>query len=135
MTSEPLSILLIDDDQDARNVFQMIIEHHHLRITVVESAEDAYKYLTKSTPDVIVIDIFLPGIDGYQALHHIRKHSLAPTSAVVATTAYYTSDTQREVLAWGFNGYLAKPFNPDTLVAYLEQVVSGGEPREYLSNG
>ncbi len=125
MTNVPLSVLLVDDDRDARNVFQMIIEHHHLQITVVESAEDAYKYLTKSSPDVIVIDIFLPGIDGYQALHHIRKHGLAPTSAVVATTAYYTSDTSREVLAWGFNGYLAKPFNPETLVPYLEQMARG----------
>ncbi len=122
MTNAPLSVLLIDDDRDARNVFQMIIEHYHLHIAVVENAEDAYKYLSNSTPDVIVIDIFLPGIDGYQALHYIRKHELAPASAVVATTAYYTSDTQREVLAWGFNGYLPKPFNPETLVSYLEQV-------------
>ncbi len=134
MTSLPLSVLLVDDDRDARNVFQMIVEHYHLQITVVESAEDAYKYLTKSTPDVIVMDIFLPGIDGYQALHHIRKHGLAPSSAVVATTAYYTPDTAREVLAWGFNGYLQKPFDPDTLVSYLEQMVSGGQA-ERLSGG
>ncbi len=131
MPSVPLSVLLIDDDRDARNVFQMITEHHHLHITLLENAEDAYKYLTKSTPDVIVIDIFLPGIDGYQALHYIRKHGLAPQSAVVATTAYYTSDTQREVLAWGFNGYLPKPFNPETLVPYLQRVASGGNPEQF----
>jgi CheY-like chemotaxis protein len=125
MPSVPLSVLLIDDDRDARNVFQMIIEHYHLQFAVVENAEDAYQYLSKSTPDVIVIDIFLPGTDGYQTLHHIRKHGLAPASAVVATTAYYTSDTQREVLAWGFNGYLPKPFNAETLVPFLQQVADG----------
>jgi CheY-like chemotaxis protein len=129
MTSIPLSVLFIDDDRDARNVFQMIIEHHHLQITVAENAEDAYKYLSKMTPDVIVIDIFLPGIDGYQALHHIRKQGLAPTSAVVATTAYYTPDTQREVLAWGFNGYLPKPFNLETLVPYLQQIATSGDEK------
>ncbi len=130
MAIVPLSVLLIDDDRDARNVFQMIVEHHHLHIAMAENAEDAYKYLSKSTPDVIVIDIFLPGIDGYQALHHIRKHGLAPTSVVIATTAYYTSDTQREVLAGGFNGYLPKPFNPKTLVPYLVQIASGTDPEQ-----
>jgi CheY-like chemotaxis protein len=122
MTDTPLSVLLVDDDRDACNVFQMIVEHYNLQLTIVEDAETAYRHLANHSPDVIVMDIFLPGIDGYQAYNYIRKHVLAPNSVVIATTAYYTSDTQREILSWGFSGYLPKPFDPATLVPYLEEV-------------
>jgi CheY-like chemotaxis protein len=124
MAETPLSVLLVDDDEDARNVFKMIVEHHNLQLAIAEDAEAAFHHLADHTPDVIVMDIFLPGVDGYQAFNYIRKHALAPTCAVVATTAYYTTDTQREVASWGFNGYLPKPFDSATLVPYLEEVVS-----------
>jgi CheY-like chemotaxis protein len=125
MTNKPISVLLVDDDPDTRNVFQLVMDHYQLQLTVAEDAETALNYLRANTPDVIVMDIFLPGIDGYQALHQIRKHALVPDCRVVATTAYYTTDTQKDVLAWGFSGYLPKPLNPAQLVPYLQQIVSG----------
>ncbi len=121
-----LSVLLVEDDPDARNVFQMVMDHHHHRLDAVNDAETALDYLTDHTPDVIVMDIYLPGIDGYQALKQIRQKNLAPTSTFVATTAYYNADTATDVLARGFNGYLQKPFNPQTLGTYLEKLVHEG---------
>ena len=123
MTPESLSVLLVDDDQHTCNVFQMVMDHYKIPLTVAQDAETALTYLSQNTPDVIIMDIFLPGIDGYQALYQIRKHALAPTSTVIATTAYYTADTQKDVLAWGFSGYLPKPLNPMTLIPYLQEVL------------
>jgi len=120
---KPISILLVDDDPDTRNVFQLVMEHYKLQLTVLEDAESALDYLKLHNPDVIVMDIFLPNLDGYQALQQIRKHALVPNCRIVATTAYYTAETQKEVLAWGFSGYLPKPLNPSKLVPYLRQVV------------
>ncbi len=134
MANTPLSILLVDDDQDACDVFRMIVEHYHLQLTVAEDAETAFHHLANHAPDVIVMDIFLPGIDGYQAYNHIRKQALAPKSAVIATTAYYTTDTQHEVLSWGFSGYLPKPFDPAMLVPYLEEV-AGRKPKQQPPTG
>jgi CheY-like chemotaxis protein len=131
MTDKPISVLLVDDDPDTRNVFQLVMDHYQMQLTVAEDAETALNYLRANTPDVIVMDIFLPGIDGYQALHQIRKYALVPDCRVVATTAYYTADTQKDVLAWGFSGYLPKPLNPSNLVPYLQQIVNGNsqEPK------
>ena len=123
MTLESLSVLVVDDDQHTCNIFQMVMDHYHIPLTVAQDAETALTYLSQHTPDIIIMDIFLPGIDGYQALYQIRKHALAPTSTVIATTAYYTADTQKDVLAWGFSGYLPKPLNPSTLIPYLQEVL------------
>jgi CheY-like chemotaxis protein len=117
------SVLLIDDDPDTRNMFQMVMEYHNLNLAVAEDAETAFDYLRTHSPDVIVLDIMLPGIDGYQALNQIQQSKLAPGASVVATTAYYTTDTPQELLSRGFSGYLPKPLNPSTLVPYLQRIL------------
>jgi CheY-like chemotaxis protein len=122
-TDRSFSVLLVDDDPDTRNVFRLVMDFHNYQLDVAEDAESALKFLREKAPDVIVMDIFLPGIDGYQALHQIRKHALVPNCRVVATTAYYTADTKKEVLAWGFSGYLPKPLNAMELVPYLKKIV------------
>jgi len=124
MIGTRFSVLLVDDDLDTHNLFQMVMDHYNHQLAIVRDAETALSYLQANTPDIIVMDIFLPGIDGFQALHQIRKHALAPNCSVIATTAYYTSETKGDVLARGFSGYLPKPLNPSTLVAYLEEIVT-----------
>lgn len=121
--TKPLSVLLIDDDADIRNMFQMVMEHHQVDFTAVGSAETAFDYLSQHAPNVIILDIFLPGMDGYQALRQIRQQ-YAPEARIVATTAYYTSDTGRDLEDRGFNGYLLKPVNPTTLIPYLNELVN-----------
>jgi CheY-like chemotaxis protein len=120
------SILVVDDDPDVANLFTLVMNHHQLPCTVATDAESALEYLARNTPDVIVMDIFLPGLDGYQALNLIRKRSLARGAKIVATTAYYTQDTEQEIMQRGFDGYLAKPIDSNSLVSYLENIVEAG---------
>jgi CheY-like chemotaxis protein len=122
MTDEIFSVLLVDDDQHTGNMFQMVMDHYHLPLTIAPDAESAIMYLGSHSPDVIVLDIFLPGIDGFQAFQRIRKDALAPQATLIATTAYYTDDTQNEIMAWGFAGYLPKPLNPSTLIPSLQEI-------------
>jgi CheY-like chemotaxis protein len=103
----------------------MVMQHHKLPLDVVGDAETAVEYLRTNSPDLVVMDIFLPGIDGYQALKQIRTTARNPQCRVIATTAYYTNDTQNEVAQRGFDGYLPKPFDSNTLVDYLRSVVEG----------
>ena len=122
MNYSEITVLLVDDDPDAQAVFEIVMTHHHVPYTIVGDAESALDYLRSHTPDVVLMDIFLPGLDGYQALDRIRQAALAPTSRIIATTAYYTRDTQEEVLQRGFDGYLSKPFD-EGLINYLQKVV------------
>lgn len=117
------SILLVDDDPDACAIFRLVMNHHQLPVTIVANAESAIDYLRSHQADIIVLDLFLPGLDGFQAMNQIRKAALAPDSRFIATTAYYTNDTQQEVMERGFDGYIPKPFDSSGLVAYLESVM------------
>ena len=71
------SVLLVDDDPHTCNIFQMVMEHFNLDFTIVNDADAAFLALKTSIPDVIVLDIFLPGTDGYQIFNRIRQQSLA----------------------------------------------------------
>lgn len=122
MDTSDMSVLLVDDDPDAQNVFELVMSHYQVPHTILGDAETALDYLRSNSPDVVLMDIFLPGLDGYQALDRIRRAALAPHSRIVATTAYYTHDTRQEVLQRGFDGYVSKPFD-DGLVNYLRSVV------------
>lgn len=121
----PISVLLVDDDADTRNIFRVVMAHHNLDLTVAEDAETALEYLQTHSPDIIVLDIFMPGTDGPQALAQIRRLGLAPKSVIVATTAFHTQQTPRDVEEWGFNGYLPKPLNSSNLVPSLERIFQG----------
>lgn len=118
-----LSVLLVDDDPQARDIFQIVMDFYQLPLTVLKDAESAITHLQENTHDIIVMDIFLPGLDGYQALNRIRQSARVPNCKVVATTAYYTNDTAQEVASRGFDGYIPKPFSPDKLVPYLKELL------------
>ncbi len=120
-----MSILLVDDDPDACALFRMVMKHHNLSAEVLGSAESALEYLQTHNPDIVIMDIFLPGLDGFHALKQIRKASLAPNSRFIATTAYYTDDTEQEVYSRGFDGYIPKPFDAAGLADYLQRVLDG----------
>jgi CheY-like chemotaxis protein len=64
----------------------------------------------------------MPGMDGYRTLEVLRRDKLAPNATLVATTGYYTNDTQQKTLEWGFHHYLPKPINPLTLGQFLDQI-------------
>ena len=120
MNQNPMSVLLVDDDPDVQNLFELVMNHYRYPYAVVGDAESAIDYLRSYTPDIVLMDIFLPGLDGFQALSRIRQASLAQGSRFFATTAYYTYETEQEVLKRGFDGYLPKPFD-EGLVSILQE--------------
>ena len=132
MDSLPMSILLIDDDPHVGRIFELVMGHYQLPLTVMDDAEVAIQYLQTNHPDIIVVDLFLPGTDGYQVLDHIRKAESIRHCTVVATTAYYTSDSQQEILARGFDGYLPKPFDTKRIVPYLRSLLGKKTNRDDL---
>jgi len=119
--SEPMNVLLVDDDTDTHRIFRTVLASQGFKLVVQSDAETALHYLEDHSPDIVVLDIMLPGIDGYQALNQIRAFSSVP---VVATTAYHTLDTPHDVESRGFDGFLPKPLSTSSLLPYLKAVVS-----------
>src|SRR5437016_2250415 len=106
MSHHIFSVLLIDDDATTANLFDLVMSHHEVALTWAQDAQTAFDYLQQQTPDAIVIDIFMPGLDGYRTLDSIRREHLADSAVCVATTSYHNSDTPATLSQHGFDGYL-----------------------------
>jgi len=116
------SVLLIDDDIHIQEMFSMVFEHHGQTLRVAGDLSSALATLDEFVPDVIVLDIFLPHTDGYKVLNTIRANYPTLLCPIVATTAYYTTDTEGDVMKHGFDGYLLKPISPQDIMPYLEKI-------------
>jgi CheY-like chemotaxis protein len=121
--SDRITVLLIDDDPDVQALFQMVLDHHGIELYATDDAAQALTYLAHRTPDVIVTDIFLPTSDGYKLQQAIRDLPHLAHCPIVATTAYYTTDTVGDIQKSGFDGYLLKPLDPQQIAAYLRDVL------------
>jgi CheY-like chemotaxis protein len=117
-----MNVLLVEDDPNTQWVFQFVLEHYNINLTVVDDPSSILAALAAHKSDVIVLDLFLPGTDGYQLLKLIRAHTTLKCCPVIATTAYYTSDSLGELQQAGFDGYLLKPIDPMAIVPYLEGI-------------
>jgi len=116
------NFMLIDDDIDTQRIFRMVVGQHPHRLTIAGNATEAFDILKEEQPDVIVIDLLLPGLDGYQVCERIQRDDLAGGADMVATTAYHSVGTKEIVLARGFSEFIPKPLDSASLVNFLEQV-------------
>lgn len=125
--SQMLNVLLIDDDPDTQRIFRMVFDHHQQhQLMVSPDSQQALEVLQTAEPDIIVIDLMLPDLDGYQLFDRIMQNGLAPQSCIIATTAYHTSDTHASVIERGFEGFLPKPLQSYELIQQLEQFAGEG---------
>ena len=117
-----ISVLLVDNDPHLCAVIEMIFELHALPCSCASSVQEALAFLTRNSVSVVIIDQDLPGTKGYEVLRRIRAEGIAPDSRFVATAADYSGSTAREMRERGFDGFIPKPFDVDTLIPYLKTV-------------
>ncbi len=116
-------ILLVDDEPGLRQAVQEYLQESGFGVTVAGNATDAWGLLQQETPDLIISDIMMPQVDGYEFLKQLRGDSRFSSLPVVFLTARgMTSD---RILGYqaGCDAYLAKPFDPDELVALVENLL------------
>ena len=119
-----LNVLVVDDDEDAREIAGRMLEDQGAVVMTAESAGEAYDLLTRVRPDVLVCDIGMPNEDGLTFLRRLRQDADPRVASIpaLAVTAYAgEQDRQRARLA-GFNGHLAKPIAAHDLVRCVHEL-------------
>lgn len=113
-----IRILVVEDDSDTREMILYILQGSGAAVIGVESAEDAMQLHEKYSPDVVVTDIGIPGLDGYGLMAQIRADGerSGKRTPVIALTAYTSSVDHERAMAAGFEEYMGKPFNPADLI-------------------
>jgi NO-binding membrane sensor protein with MHYT domain/CheY-like chemotaxis protein len=127
-----IKVLLVDDAEDTLDVLQQILQHSGATIMAANSAGTALALLEREQPDVIVSDIGMPEIDGFELMRRIRRRSAGAGGAVpaIALTAFTRQDDRNKAMLAGFTDYLAKPVEPGALVAHIAQAVGQRGARE-----
>lgn len=114
-------ILVVDDEADSREFVGYVLESAGAKIVCASSAIEALNILAQDKPDILVSDIGMPGMDGYQLLKSLKPDQKLPA---IALTAYAGEVDQQRAIAAGFVRHLAKPVEPDHLIALVATLVS-----------
>jgi CheY-like chemotaxis protein len=116
-----LHVLVVDDDNDARQLVASILEDCGCRTTLAQSAQEAMTKLTEEVPDLLLSDIGMPGEDGYELIRKVR--ALPPTKGgdipAAAITAFARPEDRRRMLNAGYSIHIPKPVEPAELVAVV----------------
>ena len=117
-------ILFVDDDDDIRTIAHMSLTAvGGWEVTLAPSGRDALDALDLDTPDLIVLDVMMPGMDGIATLKQIRERSALANTAVIFMTAKVQKREVDRYLSLGAAGLIAKPFDPMTLPDDIKRIV------------
>ena len=119
-----LSVLLVEDAPDTREAMHVMFEQLGARVSDAEHGAVAFEQLAGSTPDVVLCDLRMPVMDGYELIRHLRNDPRHATLAVVAVSGFASEDSYRRAREAGFDAYVSKPFEYETLVAVVQQAIA-----------
>jgi CheY-like chemotaxis protein len=122
-----VSVLVVDDERDARGLIKRVLEEHGARVTMCGSGAEAIQLVPTVRPDVLVSDIGMPQMDGYEMLRRVRELGAARRGDVpaIAVSALARSEDRSRALREGFSVYVAKPVEPYELVATVARIRNG----------
>ena len=116
-------ILVVEDEPDGQEVVAELLQRHNLITDRAYSAEEALVFLVQNTYAGAVIDLALPGMDGWGLLRTIRSTPACADLPCIAVTAFHTSKVRQQAIASGFNAYFPKPLDPEGFVRDLSRVM------------
>ena len=117
-----LRLLLIEDDEESRELIEVILTEGRATVRSVGSTEEALQVLNTWTPEIIISDIGMPEEDGYVFLSRLRSNSSFDTIPVIALTAYASSNDREKALKAGFQIHLSKPLDPSGLLEAVAEL-------------
>lgn len=113
-------VLVVEDDAQNSYLIGFILERAGYTVRTAGDGEQAIEAVEKELPDLILMDMLLPKMDGYEATKRIKAREDAAGIPVVALTAYSMKGDRERILESGCDGYISKPIDPDTFIAQIE---------------
>lgn len=115
-------VLIIEDNTDARETLKSLLEAYGYAVEVAATGEEGLARLLSLTPDVAIVDIGLPGLDGFEIARRARAQPSGRAVKLVALSGYSGADTEQKAVQAGFDLHLVKPVN----VAELPRIMKTG---------
>jgi CheY-like chemotaxis protein len=119
-------ILVVEDNPLNLKLVRDVLDAAGYEVVAATSGEEGVRMATHLPPDLVLMDLQLPGIDGTETMRLLRDGTLDPSVRVVAVTALAMPEDHRRAEQAGFDGYLEKPISVRSLVGQVEKYLSGG---------
>ena len=120
-------ILIVEDDEKSLYLARFILEKEGNEVVEARDGLEALDKTSKETPDLILMDMQLPKLDGYEDTRRIKADERLTKIPIVVLTAYAMKGDLEKTLEAGCSGYIEKPNDPETIIAQIKQVI-GQEP-------
>jgi two-component system cell cycle response regulator DivK len=116
-------ILVVDDQEDNRRILRDLFTATGFEVIEAVTGEEAVTRAEAETPDLILMDIQLPGIDGYEATRRIKAVPALRATPLIVVTSYALSGDDAKAFAAGADAYVSKPFSPRALLAKVRELL------------
>jgi CheY-like chemotaxis protein len=116
-------VLLVEDNAQNRYLATYLLESGGYEVGCVTTGLEAIEAIRGRRPDLVLIDILLPEMDGYELGRRVRAEPQFHDLPIMALTSYAMPGDRHKAMAIGFNGYMEKPINPETFLAEVRQVL------------
>jgi CheY-like chemotaxis protein len=116
-------VLVIEDETDSLEFVQGLLEHHGINSIGVSSGEQALDAIQEIRPNLIIVDLALPGLNGWDLLKRFKAAPALKQVPMVAITAYHTAELAEQAIEAGFDAYFAKPLDATSFVRELEGII------------
>jgi two-component system, cell cycle response regulator DivK len=120
-TADKPLILIVDDDEDNLLLMAYMLEHTYCSTLTAVDGLSALSIAQAFEPDLILLDILMPSMDGVEVVSHIRKDSRIKSIPVIAVTALALAGERERLLLAGFNDYVSKPFMLEEIEATIQR--------------
>ena len=125
MSIKDWNVLVVEDEADSMELVCGLIGHYGINCVAAMSGEEALQVLEKMVPTLIILDLALPGVDGWGVLQAVRRSKRLSQIPCVAITAFHTPELAEQAIQAGFNAYFAKPIDSTSFVRELQAIVNG----------
>lgn len=119
----PLKVLVVEDFEDTRALIRLELEQRGFRVIEATDGAQGVEIATRERPDIIIMDIGLPHVDGIEATRRIREDNSMRDVLIVALTAHHETEYRARALAAGCDAYLTKPVDFDWLIDLLGRLL------------
>ena len=116
-------ILVVDDDEDVSKLIAARLEKDGFQAHAVYSGKEALKYVRKNAIDLILLDLFMPEMDGYEVSNRLRAHKDTADIPIIMLTVKDSTRDKVKALKMGIDDYITKPYEAEELVARIEAVL------------
>ena len=125
MSLKEWTVLIVEDEYDSMELVQGILDHYDIQYLAAGDGEQALEILKDTIPTLVIVDLALPGIDGWNLLRTIRADPRLDGVPCVATTAYHSFEIADRAIEEGFVAYFPKPIEATAFVRELEYIING----------